>query len=86
MKDTYHLARITETWKADGTSELGSQQIGPDFDNEVTLYHYVMAVLPAPLRTDVEVVHQYGKPNAYGLREEERTDLHDWMKRQEYQR
>ena len=86
MKATYHLARVIETWNGD-SSTLSSQQISPELDSEAALYQYVTKVLPSPsLRTDVEVVYQYGKRNAYGLREMETEELHDWMKRQEYQR
>lgn len=75
-KDTYHLARITES----STGELGSQQISPEFHTEDALYNYVCAVLPAPsLRVDVEIVWQFGPANAYGLREMETQELETWF-------
>jgi hypothetical protein len=79
--ERFYLAEIYEEWVGTDADrgELRSRRISPIFSSSEALDSWITRNSHVNWLDWVEVVHQWGKPNELGLREESRTNLEYWF-------
>ena len=78
--ERFFLVELVEEWVGtEAGRELRSRRISPIFSSGESLDAWVTRNHHVNWLDWVEVVHQSGKPNELGLREESRTNLEYWF-------